>query len=56
MHISEQRKDARLGTHSDYVKELPLFIFSLKIDLDLMIEAKGKEKAVEYLRKRYPVN
>lgn len=56
MHISEQRENERLGTHSDYVKTLPHFLISLNIDLDLMIEAKEKEKAIEYLRKRYPVS
>lgn len=57
MHISEQRKDARMGTHSDYVRTIPKFLINAPkkfgINLYLMVEAKAKEKAVLYLKKKY---
>jgi len=55
-HISEQRPDAVRGAHSDYVRILPKLVlgFTKKYgNLDLMIEAKMKERATMYLIKKY---
>lgn len=54
MHISEQACDERMGSHSDYVKNIPKelidFIKKEKIDIYLMIEARMKELALFKLR------
>lgn len=59
MHISNQKPDGQLGAHSDYITRVPKYLFTLPEDLgrpriDLMVEAKMKERAVLRLRKRYP--
>jgi UV DNA damage endonuclease len=56
-HISEQRKDARIGTHSDFIEKLPEYYLSFPQkygDLDIEIEAKLKEQAIFKLYKIYP--
>ena len=54
-HISEQRPGERFGAHSDYVTELPKWLFELPIDdLDLMLECKQKEKSVLLIYQKYP--
>jgi len=50
-HISEQAPDHILGTHSNYVMKIPKILLNLNIDL--MIEAKCKEKATLYLINKY---
>ena len=52
MHLSEQMPGEKLGTHSEFVSEIPSII--LKQDLDLMIESKSKEKNIFTLREKYP--
>lgn len=56
-HISEQDLDKRLGAHSFYIEEIQkeLLEFPEKYcsDLDLMIEAKGKDLAIEKLYRKY---
>jgi len=58
-HISEQHPDKRLGAHSDYVEEIPKYLFDIAKatpgGIDIMIEAKKKELAVMRLRKKYGV-
>lgn len=58
MHVSQQRPNASKGAHSDYITELPDYILSytkiFKRSLDVMIEAKCKEKAVMELYEKYP--
>jgi UV DNA damage endonuclease len=58
MHVSQQRPNASKGAHSDYITELPDYILNypkkFKRSLDVMIEAKCKEKAVMELYKKYP--
>lgn len=58
-HISEQNLEKRLGAHSDYVEEIPKYLFDIARKtsggIDIMIEAKRKEKAVLYLRKKYSI-
>ena len=57
-HISEQDLEKRLGAHSFYIDviqdELLEIPEKFNIDLDLMIEAKGKELAIEKLFRKYP--
>lgn len=57
-HISEQRPGERVGTHSDYVECIPEYLLEIPekygVDIDIMIEAKMKEKAVFHLYKKYP--
>lgn len=56
-HISEQAVGERLGTHSDYINELPDYYVSFPEkygDVDIEVEAKMKEKAIFFLYKKYP--
>ncbi len=57
MHISEQARGSRFGTHAEFVKSVPdiLLKFPQKygIQLDLMIEAKFKEYAYFKIRQKY---
>lgn len=50
-HISEQG-EGRIGHHSDYISEIPAWILAL--DVDLMVEAKAKERAILRLYELYP--
>jgi len=57
-HISEQDHDKRIGAHSKYVEEIPQYLIDLikqGHQIDLMIEAKCKEKAVLHLYNKYGV-
>jgi UV DNA damage endonuclease len=56
MHISNQRKPAMLGAHSDYVTKIPKYLPGLPKMLglkriDIMVEAKMKEQAVLKFKK-----
>ena len=51
VHISEQDPAKRLGAHSIMVETIPEYL--LDLDLDVMVEAKGKEQAVLQLREKY---
>lgn len=57
MHISEQG-DGKTGHHSDYIEKIPDELFDMiedhNIHVDLEVEAKAKEKAVNKLYKAYP--
>jgi UV DNA damage endonuclease len=57
-HISEQRPGERIGAHSNFVECIPEYLLEIPkkygIDVDIMIEAKFKEKAVFHLYKKYP--
>ena len=57
MHISEQG-EGRIGHHSDYIEEIPDYILEIpskySTNIDVMIEAKRKEKAILKLYKKYP--
>lgn len=56
-HVSEQHPEKRIGAHSDYVNCIPEFLIdaSKQVEggIDVMIEAKQKEKAVLKLREMY---
>ncbi len=56
-HISEQRPDSKIGTHSDFIEKFPDYYLSFPEkygDLDIEIEAKMKEQAILKLYKIYP--
>ena len=56
-HISEQGA-GRIGHHSDYISEIPEYLLEIperyNVKIDIMIEAKKKEKAIMELYKKYP--
>ena len=56
-HISEQGT-GRVGHHSDYVETIPNYLLEIpekyNQDIDIMIEAKMKEKAIFKLYEKYP--
>ena len=56
-HISEQGS-GKIGHHSDYIENIPDYLMEIpeKYDtnIDIMIEAKMKEKAIEKLYNKYP--
>lgn len=56
-HVSQQRQGAKIGTHSDFITELPFYYLSFPDkygDLDIEIEAKLKEQAILKLYEIYP--
>ena len=57
-HVSEQGA-GRCGHHSDYIETMPEYLLEIPtkygIEIDIMIEAKMKEKAIEKLYKKYPI-
>ncbi len=56
-HVSEQGS-GRCGHHSDYIENIPNYLLKIPerygIDIDIMIEAKMKEKAIFKLYNKYP--
>ena len=53
MHISEQG-DGKIGHHSDYIEEIPEYVMEMEGErIDVMVEAKRKEKAIKRLKERY---
>jgi UV DNA damage endonuclease len=57
-HISEQNIDKRLGAHSDYVYNIPNYLYDIiktGEEIDIMIEAKAKELAVLKLYSIYAI-
>ena len=59
MHISEQRPDARVGTHSDFIEVIPEYMLSIPdeydVGVDIEVEAKAKEAAIFKLRDKYHI-
>lgn len=56
-HISQQRKGAKIGAHSDFIDELPDYYLNFPQkygNLDIEIEAKLKEQAIKKLYNIYP--
>lgn len=49
IHISEQAPDKRIGAHSDYIEEIPDYVWHSGRRIDIMLEAKKKELAVKHL-------
>lgn len=57
LHISEQRPNARIGAHSDYIETIPDYIIETLqngTSLDMEVEAKMKEQAIFKLYQSYP--
>lgn len=56
-HLSEQGR-GKIGHHSDYVNEIPEYLLDIPkkygVDIDIMIEAKMKERAILRLYDKYP--
>ena len=56
-HVSEQGK-GKCGHHSDYIETIPDYLLEIpekyNINIDIMIEAKMKEKAIFRLYEKYP--
>lgn len=56
-HVSEQGS-GRCGHHSDYIEIIPDYLLEIPerygIEIDIMIEAKMKEKAIMKLYEKYP--
>lgn len=59
-HISEQKIGARLGSHSDYIEEIPEYLLQIPkrygVGFDLEVEAKAKEAAIFKLQQKYSIN
>ena len=57
-HISEQKPNSPVGSHSDFVEEIPKYLLDIPIlydrCIDIDIEAKAKEKAILRLYDKYP--
>lgn len=57
-HLSEQMEGKQVGSHSVFIKNIPDKLLEVpskyNIDVDIMIEAKGKEIALSKLYKLYP--
>lgn len=58
-HISEQKLGARLGSHSDFIKEIPSYLLEIPlkygVGFDLEVEAKAKEAAIFKLQQKYGI-
>ena len=52
-HISNQREGKRVGAHSDYIYNFPSYLLNKEDEIDIMVEAKCKEKSVKELVKKY---
>tara|TARA_X000000950_G_scaffold269965_1_gene349210 strand:- start:359 stop:1222 length:864 start_codon:yes stop_codon:yes gene_type:complete len=56
-HVSEQGS-GRCGHHSDYIENIPDYLLEIpskyNTKIDIMIEAKAKERAIFRLYKKYP--
>jgi UV damage endonuclease UvdE len=57
-HVSEQREGSQTGAHSDYIEVLPQYLLDIptkyNCNIDIMIEAKAKERAIRQLYDSYP--
>lgn len=56
-HISEQKPDARIGSHSDFIEAIPDYLLQIpknfNVGLDIEVEAKAKEAAILKLQEKY---
>lgn len=57
-HLSEQDPDKQTGSHAVFIKEIPKALLEIpqkyNVEIDIMIEAKGKEIAIGRLYQKYP--
>lgn len=58
-HISEQKQDKPVGTHSDMIEIIPNHLLEIPYEyntqIDIEVEAKSKEKAILYLMNKYKI-
>ena len=56
-HISDQAENKPIGSHHDYIKEIPNSLLQLSIEheIDIEVEAKAKEVAILQLKKQYNI-
>lgn len=58
MHISEQNPDKQIGAHSDLISCVPDVLLEIPklygVSIDIMVEAKLKEQAIEQLYEVHP--
>lgn len=58
MHVSEQNPEKQLGAHSDLIKQIPDELMEIPalygVNIDIMIEAKLKEQAIDVLYQIHP--
>jgi len=58
-HISEQKPDKPIGTHSDMIENIPGHLLEIpdlySTPIDIEVEAKDKEKAIFYLMNKYKI-
>lgn len=59
IHISEQNPNGRRGNHSEYLTYVPKWVFEFVEEfgegIDIMIEAKADEMALQQLYKKYKI-
>ena len=57
MHISEQKSNARIGAHSDFIEDIPQYMLDIPseygVGVDIEVEAKAKEAAIFKLNDKY---
>lgn len=57
-HISEQKENARIGAHSDFIEDIPDYFLSVPeeygVGIDIEVEAKAKEAAIFKLYYNFP--
>ena len=57
VHISDQKENSRIGSHSDFIEEIPSYFLSIPeiygVGVDIEVEAKAKEEAIFKLYKKY---
>lgn len=57
-HLSEQMDGKRVGAHSLFIENIPDEFLDIpskyEVEIDIMIEAKGKEIAISKLYQKYP--
>lgn len=56
-HISEQKPDSRIGSHSDFIETIPKYFLDIPklygVGVDIEVEAKAKEAAIFKLKTKY---
>ena len=57
MHISEQKTGSRIGSHSDFIENIPQYMLDIPneygVGVDIEVEAKAKEAAIFKLLEKY---
>ncbi len=53
MHLSQQSKGDRIGSHSKLIKTIPKDLLPFLRNIDLMLETKNKEQSIFIIKKKY---